>query len=327
MIKPGKEGTDSLRKLSTAAGSVIGARYDEYLKASFSAKVNDDSKHIDVLKTRYQEGKLDQEGKRLLIRALAYQAFTSPILKTKDGSTVTFGQLGNTTAWESVTESDLERSNIVQELKSVLADLKKAYEVAASFPQNKPPVSPAVYSRKDKGLRKLWKETKNGNFSEAKRQAEKFTHKLDKLFNGPPYEDRTLDDVFGFQLNRLKPAEREEIEKKILQNQVKATKTDLEKQPYDIVSPGKIAKIIKQKKNYQYIAYKDKDAYLAGIVEDELRPPPTPDTAGSSVKDEQRSNGDAPSVSPSSDHEDYDSPDLQEARNMWRKYDRLLGDL
>lgn len=273
MIEPGAESNgDSLRKLSTGAGTVIGVKY-EGATAVIPPEAERNSKFIAPLMERYEKGNLDVEGKHQLMQGLAYRAYTSPVLHTAEGRDITFSQLATTSTWQGITQKDLSDSDIDQRLAATISDLGKAYEIAASFPQNKPATSKPQYAMKAKGLQKLLQERKKGNLlPEAKRQMEKFNHKAASFFKAKPYVDSNLGEVFSVELRLLKTfvktRDREEIEKKIIENQVLATiKQRTSPSGFFNTSPGGIARDVKKKSNYQHLSYPDKDIYLAEFIE------------------------------------------------------------
>lgn len=281
MIEPGAENNrDSLRKLSTAAGTVIGVKYEGVpATVVIPPEAERNSKFIAPLMEWYQKGNLDAEGKRQLMQGLAYRAYTSPVLRTVKGQDITFSQLATTSTWHGITQEDLSHSDIDQRLEATISDLGKAYEIAASFPQTKSATSKPQYAVKAKGLHKLWQETEKGNFlSEAKRQAGKFNHKAASFFKAKPYVDSNLGEVFSVELRLLKTfvkaRDREQIEKKIIENQVLATiKQRTSPSGFFNTSPGGIARDVKKKSNYQHLAYPDKDIYLAEFIEKVMSAP------------------------------------------------------
>ena len=329
MVEPGAQGTDSLRKLTTATGTIIGVQYSSVEKdvnVTIPQEAVDNSTRLDALMQRHDAGKLvDPEGKRQLMQAMAYRVYTSPIVHTADGRILTFSQLGNHTAWEGITREDLSNSNFAAKMESVLNDCEKTYKIAGSFPKNKP----LKYSTQDKGLRKLWQEAKKGNFSpELERQAQKFGHRAASFFRAKPYEKSTLDEVFPFELFYLKKtSDRERLAKKIIENQVHATIEQSKGKYYHTPSPGRVTKIIKEKKNYQRLPYKDKDAYLEEFIKKTLAPEPDAppakqDTASSSTQTVEQFSLETLEKNLSQEDFEYydDNPDLRKALGSWLSY-------
>lgn len=332
MIEPGAESNgDSLRKLSTGAGTVIGVKY-EGATAVIPPEAERNSKFIAPLMERYEKGNLDVEGKHQLMQGLAYRAYTSPVLHTAEGRDITFSQLATTSTWQGITQKDLSDSDIDQRLAATISDLGKAYEIAASFPQNKPATSKPQYAMKAKGWQKLLQERKKGNLlPEAKRQMEKFNHKAASFFKAKPYVDSNLGEVFSVELRLLKTfvktRDREQIEKKIIENQVLAMikqRTSPSPSGFFNTSPGGIARDIKKKSNYQHLAYPDKDIYLAEFIEKVM---PVPEEVQQPAGPERQTTEDTMETKPGQEETEYRSKDLDEARALWHSHQRALNSL